>query len=234
MISAATLRLAGSPILPLLPVGESMIDIRLMGRLDVRASDGRPMAITSRRSVALLACLGAGDGEAWSRERLAALLWAGRGVEQARASLRQELFRLRQMLGGLRVDALASGREVLLPADQFTVDVVRFRAACAEPQGYRQAIELFRGPLLQDVVPDAGPFGQWLQRQRRSLQEQMGDCLRRAVKERVAAGDRAEARELARRLLWLDASRDKGRPPLLTEQEKRELSELLQRPLAAP
>ena len=211
-----------------------MIEIRLLGRLDVRARDGAAIAINSRRSVALLACLGAGDGEAWSRERLAALLWAGRGAEQARASLRQELFRLRRMLGGLRIDAWASGRELTLPSDRFTVDVRHFRAACAEPQRYRRAIELFRGPLLQDVMADAGPFGQWLRRQRRSLQEQLGDCLRRAVADRLAAGDVGEARKLAQRLLRLDAASERGQPPLLAEHERRELSDLWQRLLAAP
>jgi hypothetical protein len=62
----------------------------------------------------------------------------------------------------------------------------------------------------------------------------MRDCLRRAVAERVAVGDREEAGNLARRLLRLDALLDRGQPPLLAEREKRELSKLWRRPLAAP
>lgn len=203
-----------------------MITIKLMGRFEVCGPDGAAIAINSRRSVALLACLGAGVEETWSRERLAALLWAGRGVDQARASLRQELFRLRRMLGCLRIDAWSNGRNLTLPADGFAVDVRDFCAACQRLPAYRRAIELFRGPLLQNVVPDDGPFGQWLRRQRRFLQEVMADCLRRAIIDRLGAGDHLEARDLARRLLRLDAGFDRTQEPLLGTVERRELDEL--------
>jgi len=226
--------LAGTSAKSIFPTGDSMIAINLMGRLDVRGPGGAAIAINSRRSTALLACLGAGEDESWSRERLAALLWTGRGADQARASLRQELFRLRRMLGGLRIAAWADGRDLTLPADSFAIDVRDFRAACRQRSGYRRAIALFRGPLLQDVAPDDGPFGQWLRRQRRVLQEVMADCLRRAIVDRLGAGDHAEAGDLARRLLRLDAGFDRSQEPLLGAEEKRELSELWLRRESAP
>ncbi|MBF9030240.1 hypothetical protein HKCCE3408_07520 [Rhodobacterales bacterium HKCCE3408] len=76
------------------------LTLTLYGPFDA-ALDGKPLAIASRRSRAMLAMLARAPAGAVSRDRLAATLWPDRAEEQARASLRQELSTLRRAIGDL-------------------------------------------------------------------------------------------------------------------------------------
>lgn len=75
-----------------------MIELRLLGAFEARRCDGTWIRLPGRRSIALLACLALVE-RPWRRTQLATLLWPDRGPEQARASLRQELLRLRKTFG---------------------------------------------------------------------------------------------------------------------------------------
>ncbi len=69
-----------------------MMQLRLLGPFELRRIDGARVALPGRQSMAILACLGLAEGFSLARDRLADLVWAGRG-EQADGSLRQELVR---------------------------------------------------------------------------------------------------------------------------------------------
>jgi DNA-binding SARP family transcriptional activator len=75
-----------------------MMQLRLLGPFELRRIDGARIALPGRQSMAIIACLGLAEGFSLARDRLADLIWAGRG-EQADVSLRQELVRLRRALG---------------------------------------------------------------------------------------------------------------------------------------
>jgi len=64
-----------------------MLQLRLLGRFDLRRDDGIAVSLPGRQSMAVLACLGLADDFIVARERLAELVWAGRGAEQANGSL---------------------------------------------------------------------------------------------------------------------------------------------------
>jgi hypothetical protein len=61
-----------------------------LARSSCVGSDSARVALPGRQSTAIIACLGLADGFSLARDRLADLVWVGRG-EQADISLRQEL-----------------------------------------------------------------------------------------------------------------------------------------------
>ncbi len=74
-----------------------MLEVKLLGQFDVRR-DGTPLVIPSRSAQSLLAFLLLNPGIAHRREKLAGLLWPDTPEDNARRSLRQELWRLRKAL----------------------------------------------------------------------------------------------------------------------------------------
>ncbi|WP_431271149.1 BTAD domain-containing putative transcriptional regulator [Dankookia sp. P2] len=172
--------------------------IRMLGTFDARLAEGTPVAGLGRRTIALLACLSASD-ESWTRDDLAELLWSGRSLDQRRASLRQELLRLRRALGWRAGDDAAPQGRVRLPEKAVEIDVVAFRRAILVPDGASAAIAAYRGPLLQGFrLEPRDPFAAWLARQRAVLHAAAMDVMLGVL--RSGAG----SAELARRILSLD------------------------------
>src|SRR5215470_5827760 len=98
--------------------------LRILGGFELRGADGQDLTPPGKKLRALIACLALSPGEAWSRERLTALLWGDRDEEQARGSLRQALAELRRHIGP---DTLHATREsVALDAGAVLIDAVEF------------------------------------------------------------------------------------------------------------
>ena len=77
----------------------AVLEVRLLGELEVEFDDAAITLPTSRRACALLALLALQPGP-HSRSRLAALLWPDVLDASARASLRSALWALRAAFGG--------------------------------------------------------------------------------------------------------------------------------------
>jgi len=113
-----------------------MLQLRLLGHFEFRRDDGSSLPLPGRQSMAILACLALADYFIVARERLAELIWAGRGTEQASGSLRQELVRLRRAIGEEVLPAAGTtSQPVRLDITDIDIDVVRFRAAAATSGG---------------------------------------------------------------------------------------------------
>ena len=177
-----------------------MLQLRLLGRFDLRRDDGIAVSLPGRQSMAVLACLGLADDFTVGRERLAELVWAGRGAEQANGSLRQELVRLRRTIGEeVLPGAGTTSQPVRLDVTDVDIDVVRFRGAAAAPGGGAEAIALYRGPLLQDFpLRPRDPFGEWIAVHRQKLRD-----IARALMLRMLRGGEGSP-TLAQRLVALD------------------------------
>ena len=176
-----------------------MMRLRLLGSFELRRIDGARVALPGRQSMAVLACLGLSEGFSLARDRLADLVWAGRG-EQADGSLRQELARLRRALGE---DALPAGRtvsqSVRLNPERIDIDVARFRSAAGESGGASEALTLYRGSLLEDFpLRPREPLGEWLGGHR----ERLRDIARALMLRILRSGEGSPA--LAERLIALD------------------------------
>jgi len=61
-----------------------MMQLRLLGPFELRRIDGARIALPGRQSTAVLACLGLAEGFSLARDRLAELIWAGRGEQTPR------------------------------------------------------------------------------------------------------------------------------------------------------
>ncbi|WP_068111137.1 AAA family ATPase [Tropicimonas marinistellae] len=81
------------------------LQINLFGVFQASA-DGVPIRMPTRRVELILALLALSPDKAASRSYLASLLWPGQEDAQARASLRQAIFRLRGALGTVHAPAL--------------------------------------------------------------------------------------------------------------------------------
>ena len=125
--------------------------LTLFGGYEARLGSGPVLTLPTRKVEALLAYLALPPGQAHLRDKLAALLWGEVPDLQARASLRQALFTLRQALPGaeparLRLD----GQAVALNPAAVEVDVTTFETCLGEgtPEGLDTAARLYRGDLL--------------------------------------------------------------------------------------
>lgn len=136
---------------------------RLLGDFALFDDQGRNVTPTRRKGRALIAYLALASGSA-TRDRLAGLLWGERAEEQARASLRQTLYELRELsvcdvplVGGDRADV------TLVPGGLVTdVGEIEALAAAGDLDGLRAAVLRWSGPLLADLNGVDRGFSEWL------------------------------------------------------------------------
>jgi DNA-binding SARP family transcriptional activator/TolB-like protein len=138
---------------------------RLIGEFRVVTAAGEALVIASRRARAMLGYLTLAPDCTATRARLRGLFWAGRGEAQARASLRQCLLHLRQVLDSAGLDLLEVSRErVALVPGLLTSDVDELRAALSG-EDVDSLVPLLEsagiGRLLEDLETE-GPFADWV------------------------------------------------------------------------
>jgi DNA-binding SARP family transcriptional activator len=153
-----------------------MLRLRLLGSFELRGPGGRPIAITARKTRALLAFLALQNGTRQSRERLAALLWEDADAELARSSLRQALAALRRALPAKLHSLLETDpQQVALNLAQLQVDVHGLRALLAEATvpSLRAARAISGETLLEGFDARSGAFEEWAAAERRSLRREI-------------------------------------------------------------
>jgi TolB-like protein/DNA-binding SARP family transcriptional activator len=101
------------------------------------------------------------------RARLTALLWSNRENEQGRASLRQALHELQDVLGGAAGALIWADRNHLALRDkQLWVDALEIARA---PASSRETLDMLRGVLLEDLDGLDPSFDRWLAAERERL-----------------------------------------------------------------
>ena len=132
--------------------------LQMLGAVRLWGPDGAPIALSSRRSQALLAMLATAEGGSRTRSWLYQRLWSSRQMQQAQASLRRELSNLRPML---------NGDGCVLRSDRQTVslDLSRISTDIAGPLSADKAKEF----LDELDIPDEPEFAGWREQQRQSL-----------------------------------------------------------------
>lgn len=126
--------------------------------------------LTTRKAQALLAFLAVENGRSHSRDQLATLLWADMSDERARHNLRQALAKIRRCCDSV---VQASGDYLAIDLEACAVDVVEFGrlAKGDDPETLRRCLDLYRGELLEGVVPREPVFDEWLLLARGRLQK---------------------------------------------------------------
>ncbi len=182
--------------------------LRLMGDFRLVGARGEMVAITNRRARGLLAYLALAPDHTASRERLSGLLWSDRGEAQARASLRQCLLELRDVMSSAGLDFVDRRRdEVGLRADEFECDVDDLKSAIdtATPLAFAAALtSLGAERLLRDLeIP--GLFSDWLDQTRGQLDRALAQAVSRRIERLEAERDWRGVGALAEAYLHRDA-----------------------------
>jgi DNA-binding SARP family transcriptional activator/TolB-like protein/Tfp pilus assembly protein PilF len=189
-----------------------MIELRTLGAVDLRSSDGRTLqsVLTQPKRLAVLVYLSlASPGGYARRDMLLSLFWPDSSPEQGRNALRQALHFLRRSLGA---GALTSRGDDEIGVDSREVwcDAVAFERAVRTGR-FAEAADLYHGEFLHgaDLV-NSPEFEHWVDRQRHRLHSLAQDAFLQLGEQRKQAHDLPGAIEAWRRLVELDPSNKKA------------------------
>lgn len=146
---------------------QPLLSISLLGHMRVMSCTGLSLLPTGTKTKALLAVLALSNRQPVARTRLAKLLWSTRAPEQARASLRQEIHRLMDILHPLGPEVLDVQRHTLAIRPDLT-DIDTEHVLRTTPQ---TVIDL-PDPLpllLEDLTAVDPAFDLWLKEERNRI-----------------------------------------------------------------
>jgi DNA-binding SARP family transcriptional activator/Tfp pilus assembly protein PilF len=181
------------------------LNLGMLGGFALKTDEGAELVLPTRKDRQILAFLALQGGEAHSREKLAALLWADRAEAQARDSLRQSLAALRRVFRSVLLEPVSSDRvSVTLDVSAFTIDAIEFAVGCGASALTASIAGLYQGPLL-DALDTATPeFEHWVVQERQRLDALAEHFVVAASLSTLSPKDADAAMQLARRLLAQD------------------------------
>jgi DNA-binding SARP family transcriptional activator/tetratricopeptide (TPR) repeat protein len=194
------------------------LTVRLLGTPEVQVA-GRPLILNSQKAWALLFYLAA-TGQLHTRDHLATLLWSETPAGDARHSLRSSLYRLRQALKMRDADDVLAGNDewIGLRLADGACDVARFRRLATEggAPALREAVALYRGPLLQGfTLADAPLFEEWLRFEEAALSHAYLGALDRLAAEAESRQAWAEAIGYVQHIVHVDALAEEAQQRLM-------------------
>ncbi len=178
--------------------------LTLLGGFEARTDSGSSVAIPRKKARMLLAYLAMHPKQAHLRDKLATLLWADAPAGQARLSLRQALFAIRQ---ALPFDpTVLDGDCVTFAADAATADVIEFEQLVRhdDPEALERSAALYQGDLLEGIGPSSAQFEEWLRAERERLHELALEALAKLLAHQMKVGAIEPAIHTALRLGSLD------------------------------
>lgn len=185
--------------------------LELFGGFHLFDADRRAVRVPDRRARALLAYLALAE-RAVPRLALAELLCPEGDEQDQRTALRQAIYVARKVAG--QPDLFDSADDqIRLDGALLVSDVQSFQTAIArgDPGSLREAVELYRGPLLAGERSPSAAFEDWLSGRRSELLEQVMKASLTLAEAHEAAGEHDWALALARRALTLDPLREDAR-----------------------
>ncbi len=207
------------------------LDVRLLGRFEVRVGERLVGGFESRKVRALFAYLALGDDQLEpNRARVAALLWPDQPEAVGRRNLRQALYNIRQTLTGAgllqgAVVSEGSGRLALNPDIDLAVDVLDFERLMARglngggapgAEALARALSIYRGEFLDGLYLEDGlTFEEWLLLRRERLRDLAIDGARALVANHRERGEDTQAVITVRRWLELDPLSEEGHRSLM-------------------
>ncbi len=180
-----------------------MLRFFTFGGIGIASDDGSTVPRLRPPRLALLAVVAAADDRGVSRERLASFFWPDADERNARHSVRQALYALRNDLN--REVVRAEGAALVLDPAEISADVIEFRRALAAGDRAR-AVALVRGPFLDGFyLPGAPDFERWVEDQRARLAIATTSALLWLATEAERSNDRDGAVEWWRQLTVQDS-----------------------------
>lgn len=184
----------------------SQLEIRVLGKLQIRENGRSVPDLSAAKTQALFIYL-AMNRQPLTRQLLSGLLWGDMPERRARRNLRVALARARDFFDQYLIierRSLCLAEEIALRLDVFEFEALLAAAAPSMTQ-LQQAVDLYRGPFLDDFnLREAPLFEEW-QRQLRERYRQMAmDALYKLVDHHTYARQYSPAIEYANRLLRLE------------------------------
>ncbi|NUR84416.1 MAG: AfsR/SARP family transcriptional regulator, partial [Nonomuraea sp.] len=169
------------------------VTFRVLGPLEVRSGDGRPVRVSGRKPRLLLATLLLDAGHVVPIDRLVEVLWPDRAPRSAQANLRTYVSSLRADLGGGFLRGDGSGYAIDVPPG--ALDLLAFEELAAAGR-FADALALWGGTPLSDL-PDQPLWDRRLS----TLHDVRLAAAQALVGELLERGHRAEAVAQLRSLL---------------------------------
>ncbi len=151
------------------PADTVIVRLRLIGQMEASTLASDSVLPPGRKTRALLAIVALSQPRPVLRSRLAELLWSRRPEEQARASLRQEIHRLLEVLAPAGLDILTINRDsIALRPGLVWVDVEEVLRANTMQPG---PLALMDSELLEELDGVDPAFDVWLHSERERLRD---------------------------------------------------------------
>lgn len=184
--------------------------IKLLGQFAIVDGEGRSVSITGAKQRALLAYLALTMGKPAPRDRLISMLWGDRFDEQARQSLRQALTKIRRLENDGKSVLLSEGDTIFLDADSVDVDALAFQRLAEDDaaDSLLNAVELYRGGLLDSLFVKEAAFDEWLSGERARYNNLACSLFERAASHRHNQEDFGAAIEIGQMLVAMDPLRE--------------------------
>tara|TARA_R110002051_G_scaffold129972_2_gene203723 strand:- start:4496 stop:5581 length:1086 start_codon:yes stop_codon:yes gene_type:complete len=185
-----------------------MIHFQLFDGFRATTDDGELIRSLGRKSECLICLLALSDDMEVTRERAAGIVWSDRGEEQSRASLRQELSQLRRVLGSETI--IATKRSIRLDLKEASVDLLEFRenAVVDTIASLETAAALYTGALMAGHDPKSEGFEDWVEDQRRTLENEALGATIRLAQHHMNAGQAEAAVKWAEQAVRIDPLRE--------------------------
>ncbi len=211
------------------------LSLSLLGPFQAWTAEGVLQPFRTLKERALLAYLAVESGELHRRETLAEMFWPDRSEGVARNNLRQALYGIRQGIGDTAFDQIfvVTNDEVRINlSDQVWLDMAAYAIHLKAVQlhnhehsescpyciqNLRDAVEIYRGNFLEDVILEKNQeFQEWVAIQREQYFRMQSQSLEALVDAYEQAGNYAQAIIYARRLVQLDDLRESLYRKLMT------------------
>ncbi|HEY7635321.1 MAG TPA: bacterial transcriptional activator domain-containing protein [Gemmatimonadales bacterium] len=190
-----------------------MIQLRVLGRLDLADAEGRELRslLAQPKRLALLVYLALATPRQFSRrDSLMALFWPDLDEDHARGALRQAIrFLRKELVSGVVV---SRGEDELgIDSAIFRCDAAEFDEAC-DHSNWSRALELYRGDLLAGtyIADGSTELEHWVERKRAGLRSRAAAAAWSLVAVAERAGDPVAAVPWARRAVELSPDDEAG------------------------
>jgi DNA-binding SARP family transcriptional activator/TolB-like protein len=183
-----------------------MIELRALGALDLKGTDGHPLRsiLAQPKRFVLLTYLAAHNDHGARRDSVIALFWPELDAAHARGALRQSLRFLRRELGDGILNGQSHEAIAFEPATVWC-DMVAFEQACKAGQA-AHALQLYRGGFLDGCFVSGGSpdLERWIAAERARLGQLAVRAAADLVEHAEREGDLPTAVQAARQAVALD------------------------------
>ncbi len=196
------------------------VHIRLFGGLEAVSRSGQPLHFATRKTSLLFAALVLAPPKGIRRDRVAAMLWADSGEQQARNSLRQALVDIRRLCSSvdgeaIRIDGSADSIWLFTGPDEADIRVFDEQIRADDGASLATAADLYRGDLL-DGTPISGEVEEWLSPLRASYARKAHDLAERlSLLPALEPREEQACRSLAERLIAIDPCAEQAHRALI-------------------